>query len=285
MAYEIKRPPKAVILAAGSGSRLSRLTDSSLKTGLKSDPNTGPKCMLPVGGSMVLERMIRNCLSCGISQFVLVLGHRSDEIRRFVDKTFRGIRVTYVINDRYLDTNNGYSLMLASSAIGGAEFIKIDGDVVFDTKVLRTLVDTDLPNTLCIDPDAALAKEDRKVVVDEQGRVVEIGTSVISETVFGKPVGIDKISAVTGPLLFAELKQLMGSASVAQPHCEAAYEQLVKKGLPFHTLDITGSNWAKVDTTEGFEAAQAMFGSPIATVSRDQQRAFDEATEQEPHPT
>src|SRR5680860_32206 len=106
MKNEFNRPPMAVILAAGIGSRLSPLTDNC------------PKCLLSVGGSVILERMIRNCLSCGISQFVLVLGHRADEIKAFVDKTFRGIRVTYVINERYRETNTGYSLMLAASAIG-----------------------------------------------------------------------------------------------------------------------------------------------------------------------
>ena len=89
MKYESNRPPMAVILAAGIGTRLSPLTDKSAKS------------LLSVGGSVILERMIRNCLSCGISQFVLVLGHRADEIKQFVDKTFRGIRVTYVTNDRY----------------------------------------------------------------------------------------------------------------------------------------------------------------------------------------
>ena len=74
-----------------------------------------------------------------MSQFVLVLGHRADEIREFVDKAFRGIRVTYVINDRYRETNTGYSLMLAAKAIGTAEFVKFDADVVFDVKILRQL--------------------------------------------------------------------------------------------------------------------------------------------------
>ena len=44
--------PIAVILAAGIGSRLSPLTDNC------------PKSLLSVGGSVILERMIRNCLSC-----------------------------------------------------------------------------------------------------------------------------------------------------------------------------------------------------------------------------
>jgi len=111
MKYDNARAPMAVILAAGIGSRLSPLTDKTAKS------------LLSVGGSVILERMIRNCLSCGISQFVMVLGHRADEIKQFIDKTFRGIRVTYVINDRYSETNTGYSLMLASSTVGNRSIV------------------------------------------------------------------------------------------------------------------------------------------------------------------
>ena len=78
MKNEKYRAPVSVILAAGIGSRLSPLTDDC------------PKSLLTVGGSIILERMIRNCLSCGMSQFIFVLGHRADEIKKFVNKTFRG---------------------------------------------------------------------------------------------------------------------------------------------------------------------------------------------------
>jgi choline kinase len=266
MKYENNRPPMAVILAAGIGSRLSPLTDKSAK------------CLLSVGGSVILERMIRNCLSCGVSQFVLVLGHRADEIKQFVDKTFRGIRVTYVINERYRDTNTGYSLMLASGVVGTAEFIKFDADVVFDTKILRALVDSDLPNVLGVDRNIALADEEVKVITDEQMCVCEIGKSVDPSRAFGESIGIEKISAGTGPLLFAELKVMMESAAYAQEYYEAAYSRLVEKGIPFHALDITGMKWTEIDTVEDFAAANVMFGSPITTVSRGQQRALDEAS-------
>lgn len=267
MKHETNRPPMAVILAAGIGSRLSPLTDTSAK------------CLLSVGGSVILERMIRNCLSCGMSQFVLVLGHRADEIKKFVDKTFRGIRVTYVINERYRDTNTGYSLMLAAPAIGTSEFIKFDADVVFDVKILRQLIDSDLPNVLCIDRNIALADEEVKVITDGEMRVIEIGKLVDPSVALGESIGIEKISAVSGPLLFAELTQMMESKAHAQEYYEAAYERLVGKGLPFHTLDITGLPWTEIDTVEDFSAANAMFGTPVTTVSRGQQRALDEAAE------
>jgi len=265
MNNETNRPPVAVILAAGVGSRLSPLTDICAKS------------LLTVGGSIILERMIRNCLSCGLSQFVLVLGHRADEIKQFVDKTFRGIRVTYVINDRYRETNTGYSLMLASKSVGTAEFVKFDADVVFDVKILRQLVDDDRANVLCIDQNIVLEDEEVKVVTDDQMQVLEVGKSVDSNLALGESIGIEKISAKTGPLLFAELAEIMQSPAHYQDYYEDAYARLVTKGTVFHALDITGSNWTEIDDANDFAAANAMFGTPVMTVSRGQQRAIDEA--------
>ena len=265
MNHETYRAPKAVILAAGIGSRLRPLTDRS------------HKCLLSVGGSAILERMIRNCLSCGISQFVLVLGHREDEIRAFIDKTFRGIRVTYVVNDRYRDTNTGYSLMLASHAVGASEFLKFDADVVFDTKILRRLMDSDHPNVLCVDRNIALETEEVKVVADDEMRVLEVGKSVDPKMAMGESIGIEKIGAKTAPLLFAELALMMEDKAHSQEYYEAAYERLLTKAAHFHALDISSLNWTEIDTAEDLAAADALFGSPVTTISRSQQKALDDA--------
>ncbi len=277
MKHETNRPPMAVILAAGIGSRLSPLTDTCAKS------------LLSVGGSVILERMIRNCLSCGISQFVLVLGHRADDIKQFVNKTFRGVRVTYVINERYRETNTGYSLMLAGPAIGTSEFVKFDADVVFDVKILRQLVDSDYENVLCIDRNIALEDEEVKVITDDQMQVLEIGKDVNPKLAMGESIGIEKISAKTGPLLFAKLTEMMESNKHFQDYYEAAYAQLVLKGMGFHALDITGLNWTEIDTAQDFAVANAMFGSPVTTISRGQQKVMDdedaEALEKASHPS
>lgn len=47
----------------------------------------------------------------------------------------------------------------------------------------------------------------------------------------------------------------------------------------FRALDITGLNWTEIDTAEDYAAANAMFGTPISTISRGQQKAIDEASE------
>jgi choline kinase len=267
MSYETKRPPIAVILAANTESGFSPKKD------------TAAKSLLSVGGTVILERVIRNCLSCGISQFVVVLGHRADDIQKFVDKTFRGIRVTYVLNERYSTTNTGYSLLLAAPAIGMADFVKFDAGVVFDTKILRHLMDSDHPSALCIDRNAAARGNEVTVTVDENKRVTHIGQTLDAEAAMGRSIGIEKISSKTGKLIFSELESMMDNPAHTQDRCEAAYAILAGKGAVFHALDITGLGWTQVENEEDFVSANAMFTRPFMTMSRGQQKALDDAKE------
>lgn len=265
MSYETKRPPVAVILAANSES------GPSLKK------NAEAKSLLSVGGTVILERVIRNCLSCGISQFVLVLGHRADDIQKFVNKTFRGIRVTYVLNERYSTTNAGYSLLQAAPAIGMADFIKLDAGIVFDTKILRHLIDSYQPNALCIDRNIVPAGDGVKVAVDEDMRVTHIGKTLDADNVMGGSIGVEKISSKTGKLIFSELESMMDDPAHTRDYCDAAYEIAIAKGADFHALDITGLDWTDVKSEEDFVTANAMFTRPFMTMSRGQQKALDDA--------
>lgn len=264
MIYDTNRPPVAVILAASVDSGLAPLTDDC------------PTSLLSVGGSLVIERMIRNCLSCGISQFVLVLGHQGEQIRQFVDKTFRGIRVTYVTNERYRDSGTGYSLMLASSVIGTAQFIKLDANVMSDVKILRDLVDSAPSNVLCIDRDIAEDSGEGGVVLDDQMNVLELGETIEPKSAMGATIGIEKIGGKAAGLLFAELTQMMENPINLKAGNEAAYEKLLAEGTALHALDVTEMNWTAINKAEDLDAANVMFGSPVTTVSRALQRAVDE---------
>ena len=118
-----------------------------------------------------------------------------------------------------------------------------------------------------------------KVITDDQMQVLEVGKTVDPKLALGESIGIEKISAKTGLLLFAELAAMMESKKLLQDYYEAAYARLVVKGTVFRALDITGLNWAEIDTAEDFAAANAMLRSPILTILRGQQKAVDDAAE------
>ncbi len=247
MTQETKHFHKAIILAAGVGSRIRPLTDDC------------PKSLLIVEGIPILERMIRNCQNCGISEFIIVVGYLEERIRRFVKDTFPELQVTFVVNDRYTETNTGYSLMLAVQAVGNTSFIKFDADLVFDPEILRRLIASDFQNALCIDRDIQLDAEEVKVIVDDQSLVLQASKSIDPKIAHGESIGIEKICAATAKLLFAELMLMMGQSGHLQDYYEAAYEWLMTRGTEFRALDITGLDWTEIDTHDDFAAANRIF--------------------------
>ena len=158
--------------------------------------------------------------------------------------------------------------MLAAKEIGMAEFVKFDADVVFDAKILSRLLDIDHANVLCIDRNILLEDEEVKVIANDQMQVIEVGKSVDPKRALGESIGVEKISAETGALLFAELSEMMERRGNLQAYYEAAYAQLVDKGTQFHALDISGLDWTEIDTAIDFAAAKAKFSSPVTTISR-----------------
>lgn len=241
-------PTKAIILAAGVGSRIRPLTDNS------------PKSLLLVAGMPILERMIRNIEACGISEFIIVLGYLENQIREFVNTTFPHLDVTFISNHRYAETNTGYSLMLALAEVEERGFVKFDADVVFDVEILRRLIASDADNVMCIDRNIHLDAEEIKVVLGDEHRVLRASKTLDPKTAAGESIGIEKIGAEAASILFAELTAMMVNRSHLQDYYEAAYERLIAKDVAFQAVDITGLNWVEIDTHDDFAAANQISG-------------------------
>jgi mannose-1-phosphate guanylyltransferase/phosphomannomutase len=89
-------PRKAMILAAGEGSRLRPLTDHL------------PKCMAPVQGRPLLEYTLERLRHYGVTDLVINLCHLADSIPRHFDDGSRwGVRITYSREDCPLGTAGG----------------------------------------------------------------------------------------------------------------------------------------------------------------------------------
>ena len=238
---------KAIILAAGVGSRIRPLTDNC------------PKSLLKVAGVPILERMITNIKACGISEFVIVLGYLDGQIKEFVKGRFPDLNVTYILNDRYEHTNTGFSLLLTKVANEGTGFLKFDADVVFTPDILNRLIADSADNALCIDRNIKLDAEEIKVVIDKNWRILKASKTVDPSIAMGESIGIEKISASTAILLFAELGAMMNQQSHHQDYYEAAYERLMTNNVAFHAVDITGLDWVEIDTHEDFMLANEIF--------------------------
>jgi len=100
--YPPKRITTALLLAAGTGSRLLPLTKKS------------PKCLTLVNETSILERLIKSLNQNRFKRLVVVTGHMEDSIRNFLETRAGNLTIEYVFSPLYKTTNNIYSLSVSS---------------------------------------------------------------------------------------------------------------------------------------------------------------------------
>jgi NDP-sugar pyrophosphorylase family protein len=120
----------ALLLAAGLGSRLAPLTDAL------------PKCLVPVSGVPILERLVRALEGHGFERLVIVTGYKAETIRDYLGESFGSIAIEYIVSPLFETTNNIYSLWLARQLID-EPFLLVESDVVFDEQLLAPLLQSD----------------------------------------------------------------------------------------------------------------------------------------------
>jgi choline kinase len=114
---------RAVILAAGFGSRLMPLTRDR------------PKGMVPLAGLPLLARQVAVMRACGITDISLVGGYQAQRLQTL------GLPV--IRNEAYETTNMVESLMCARALMDGRDdLVMAYGDIVYEHGVLRTVMDT-----------------------------------------------------------------------------------------------------------------------------------------------
>lgn len=148
---------KAMIFAAGLGTRLRPLTD------------TMPKALVPVAGVPMLQRVLCKLRDAGIGEFVVNVHHFADQIERFLSEHDFGVRVAVSREEREpLETGGG--IRHAAPLLDGGRFLVHNVDILSDLDVRWFLQQDDpsaLATLLLIDAEA-----DRYLLFDDEMRLV-----------------------------------------------------------------------------------------------------------------
>ncbi len=125
---------KLVIIAAGRGSRIS-----SISKGL-------PKILIEVFNKTLLEHLIQNCITIGISDIVIVTGHNSDIIHDFISNNKFDINIELAYNDDW-DLPNGISVLASKNNIPqNHDFMISMSDHFYNDDLLLKIKNSDLTN-------------------------------------------------------------------------------------------------------------------------------------------
>ena len=232
--------PKCLIIAAGEGSRLT---------------SRGPsKPLITVRGVPLIERTIRGARMAGISDFCIVTGYRSDEVRRFLDELAprAEVSITHVVNDEW-HRANGVSVLAARHSFGES-FLLMMSDHLFDWSIVRDLITCpprDGEITLAVDHNLSnplVDLDDVTRVRSEAGKLTDIGKCL---TRFN---GFDTGIFYCTPALFTALDQSINE--YGDDSLSGGVRVLASIGRA-NIFDIGNRFWLDVDSPTALDQAEA----------------------------
>jgi choline kinase len=217
-------PLPAIYLAAGEGSRLRPLTADR------------PKAMLEVGGVPLARRALESLRRAGVTEVVAVTGYCAGAFAPVSD-----LITEEIVNPRFAELGNVYSLRCARDALGGGCYI-VNSDVLFEDEIARRLVGASGSAVLCAS-DHGVDAESMKAVA-EDGRLRELSKHA---AVGPHPeyIGLARIDPEHGARLAAILEGFVERKELSV-YYEDALAGLAAE-VPVRLVPVDGLAWIEID--------------------------------------
>jgi len=238
---------RALILAAGRGSRMGQLGDGR------------PKCLVDLNGNPLIERQIAALRRGGMDEIGVVRGYRADMID-FPD-------ITYFANERWAETNMVMSLVAAASWLRSGPVIVSYADIFYLGELVRGL--SGAPGNLVISYDRAWRRlwtrrfpdplaDAETFQIDAAGQLLEIGGKTTRiEDIEGQYMGLLKFT----PPAWSAVETLLGTLEApVRDRLDATgllRRLLAGKNLPIATFGTDGQ-WGEIDNPEDVTLYQSM---------------------------
>ena len=126
---------QAIILAAGMGRRLGEYTKDNTK------------CMVPVNGVRLIDRLLHQLSNLELSRVVIVVGYQAENLKSYIGTRYADqLTIEYVENPVYDKTNNIYSLWLAKERLQEDDTLLIESDLIFSDRLFPMILENPYPN-------------------------------------------------------------------------------------------------------------------------------------------
>lgn len=233
-----------MILAAGAGSRLRPLTE------------TTPKALIEVGGVTMLERIARRLIAAGADRLIVNVHHHSGQIARFAARLASSLGIEIAISheeERPLDT--GGALMHAAPLFRrDRQFFLHNVDIITDLD-LRALAETHRGTGALATLAVNHRETSRTLLFDERGLYGRTDERKGATETVRHPVGRNERIAFAGvhavsPGILAAITE-RGAFSILD-----AYLRLAAAGHSILPYDVSDASWLEIGTPERLAKAR-----------------------------
>lgn len=244
---------KAIILAAGQGTRLKKYTENL------------PKGMLEFDGHTIIERQIETYRRCGISDIIVVRGFAADKI------TYSGVK--YYENVDYVNTNMVESLMAAKQEFDDDVIVSYS-DILFEEGMLSRMMENEDGFAVAVDENwqeywkARYGKVDfdtESLSLDENDNIIELGLEAPKlQDIDARYIGLLKFSKNA----LEKIKEIydkdyeayqnrpwkQSGKTIRKAYMTDLLQAVIESGKPVKAVKFK-NGWIEFDTNEDYETA------------------------------
>jgi L-glutamine-phosphate cytidylyltransferase len=226
---------KAVIMAAGRGSRLGALTLAR------------PKCLLPLASESVLRRQLRLLGEVGIQDVVLVVGYRCADIAAHV----AGLQgVTLALNPLHEGTGSISSVVAAREHYAG-DVLFLNSDLVYERRMLEGLASA--PRDAALAVSRMRARSPHVPVLLEADRVTDIGRHIPASMADASFCCAGLVRNSAWPAFSRALERTAASGLIGG--WSRVYARLAAEGSDVGAVDSEGP-WWDINSVRVYTAAR-----------------------------
>jgi len=227
----------AILLAAGVGRRLGQ-------------DKRAPKVLLEFGDRSLLARHIDALEACGVDELVVIAGFEAEQLQAALGRLNPSFRVRLVTNPRFTE-GSSVSLAAAGGILrSGRTVLLMDGDVLYDPRMLSRLMQGRTENSLLVDRELEPGDEPVKVCFDRAGAIVDFRKTPENPGVrHGESVGFFRFSPAMADALAGRADWYKDQAPTLE-YEEAIRDLMLAEPERVGAVDISDLPWTEIDFPE-----------------------------------
>lgn len=243
---------QAIILAAGMGRRLGDYTKDNTK------------CMVPVNGVRLIDRLLGQLAKQKLQRVVIVVGYKGKELREYIGNRYDGqLNIEFAENPVYDKTNNIYSLAIVKDKLQQDDTLLIESDLIFSDNIIPMIVGNTNPN-LALVAKYETWMDGTMVRLDDDNNIVNF----ISKDAFDyndvdsyyKTVNIYKLSKQFSQHKYVPFLDAYTKAVGNNEYYENVLRIIsLLNSHDMKALPIGNEKWYEIDDKQDLDIAEALF--------------------------
>ena len=230
------------------------------------------KCMVPVNGTPLIDRVLGQLSKLNLNRVVIVVGYEGKKLMEYLGNERDGLKIEYVNNPVYDKTNNIYSLALAKQQMMEDDTLLVESDLIFEDGMFELLLNNPHPN-LALVAKYETWMDGTMVRIDADNNIVNFVPKAAFRyadvDLYYKTVNIYKFSKE-----FSATKYVPFLEAYTKSVGNNEYYENVLRIISFlnshdlKALPITNEKWYEIDDKQDLDIAEALFSEPEDLLKR-----------------